>query len=303
MATLLRLADTDLRDAAVLEAGRDPGNAPALAGQAVTRLADAIVATEVGWDGRPAGGKLDLIPGQNPLKRSLAAVGKRLPQIAPSMPLLNGEGPPPPDRAALRDDIRAARALMKEAAAIFEVDLSGTGPAGSIVPVRPPPPPNPRTPQRAAPPVQKQSPAPAPKQPAPTAAEPHEVEGRSPIMPHAHAGSVASTAFWSLMDRWQVPDTEALTLIGYEGGLTKKGTRPRFKLADDAVETLQGLHEVDAALVPLKLDPKTWLHQPVKEAPFEGVTPLAFLVRMRLPGIRAAIRFLLQHGLKMSIST
>ncbi len=49
MANLLRLADSDLKDAELLSLGRKPGNAPALARLGIERLVGAVVATETGW--------------------------------------------------------------------------------------------------------------------------------------------------------------------------------------------------------------------------------------------------------------
>ncbi len=105
------------------------------------------------------------------------------------------------------------------------------------------------------------------------------------------------------MDRWEVADTEALQLIGHLGGLTKKGTRPRFKLSAEESEAFWGLQEIDNALVPLRLEPHEWIHHSIKEKPFNGATPLAFLTHTQLTGIRTTIRFLLQNGLKMSMSS
>ena len=135
VATQLRLADADLRDAAVLESGRDPGNAPALAGQAVTRLVDAVAASERGWAAGPAG-DLAAIPDENPLKRPLAALRRQLPPVLPRQPLEDGRAPPAPDRVRLRDGALSARALLKDLAARFGTDLSGTEAAGSIAPIR-----------------------------------------------------------------------------------------------------------------------------------------------------------------------
>ena len=117
VATLLRLADADLRDAAVLEAGRNPRNAPALAAQGVARLIDAVAATEVGWRSRASGRALELIPDQNPLKRSLTALDRQLPNVAIPMPGDDGQAPGAPDRDALRSGMREANALLKELAA------------------------------------------------------------------------------------------------------------------------------------------------------------------------------------------
>ncbi len=66
---------------------------------------------------------------------------------------------------------------------------------------------------------------------------------------------------------------------------------------------LAGLQEIDAALVPLKLEPAKWVHDPAGEAPFGGATPLAYMTRERMPGVREALRFILRHGLRMSMTT
>jgi hypothetical protein len=41
----------------------------------------------------------------------------------------------------------------------------------------------------------------------------------------------SSIVFWSLMDRWGIPDETALALIDRPGGLTRSGKRPRFRLS------------------------------------------------------------------------
>ncbi len=104
------------------------------------------------------------------------------------------------------------------------------------------------------------------------------------------------------MDRWGVPDVESLGLLGHQGGLTKNGTRPRFKLVRDEVEMMQSLQEIDAALVPLQLDPRRWLNQPIKAPPFSGATPIAHLRQSRATGVREILRFVLQQGLRLSMS-
>ncbi len=70
---------------------------------------------------------------------------------------------------------------------------------------------------------------------------------------------MTSSAFWSLMDRWQVADAEALRLIGHPGGLTKKGTRPRSKMVGGEVVAFLGLKEIDTVLIPLDISPSRWL--------------------------------------------
>ena len=300
VATLLRLADQDLRDAAVLESGRNAGNSPLLAGQAVRRLVDAVAATETGWAGR-AGAELADIPDQNPVKPRLAALLDRLPLVAAGQPSRDGAAPPAPDMASLRPGLAEARALLKDLAARLAVNLLGDAPAGDVAPLRPPVVPKPTK----APPAPRPSATPArPIQPAPSVspAAPPEVEGRTPLAVHARAGGVSSAAFWALMDRWGVADMEALDLVRHPGGLTKKGTRPRFKLSGNEVEMFGGLAEIDAALPPLQLDPRSWLRRAIKDAPFAGATPLAFLTQEGPAGTRSALRFLMQHGLAMSVT-
>ena len=387
VAVLLRLADGDLRDAAVLASGRRPGNALALAAQAVVRMVDAVVATEDGWSGTSVGGNLSLVPDENPLRTSLAHAAELLPAPAPPMPDGAGKLAAPPDREALRVGMAAARTVLDDLAKRVGVDLTGDGPAGRTAPVRSEPPPDelpasrpsrkvehkkaapqqpkpvragtgpgasdtaahrtvsarpqpapspvrseaPRPSKAAAPAKQAKRPPPPPRKRTAQAepgepparrvttpvvlkfpvrpddtlpsAEPHAVEGRSPIEPRPRPGGTASTAFWSLMDRWEAPVAAALELIGHPGGLTKKDTRPRFRLQGDKVDMLAGLQEIDAVLAPLKLEPAKWVHDPVEDAPFQGVSPLAYMTRSRLPGVREALRFILRHGLRMSMST
>jgi hypothetical protein len=383
VAALLRLADADLRDAAVLASERRPGNAPALAGQAVVGMVDAVMATETGWKGSSFSGDLAAVPEQNPLKASLARVAGLLPKSMPPVPTAAGIAPAPPDHEALRLGMTAARAVLNELAGRFNVELSGDGPAGKTEPARfeapardkspalrsakqaglteaapakakagptasesarhrtavlraqPPlspgrsaapqpsklaasvkpaaPPPSQQRKTTARPPSAKPTVRPVampaiPKRPASAtavhqSAEPRRVVGRSPIEPSPRIGGTASTLFWSLMDRWDVPDTAALKLIGHPGGLTKKGTRPRFRLANDKVDMLAGLEEIDAGLSALKLDPRSWIHHPAREVPFRGATPLAYMTEARMAGVRETLRFILRHGLTMSMST
>jgi hypothetical protein len=44
-------------------------------------------------------------------------------------------------------------------------------------------------------------------------------------------GTVSSRAFWELVDRLQIPDANALEVIGYPGKIGTTGKRPRFRLS------------------------------------------------------------------------
>jgi hypothetical protein len=69
-----------------------------------------------------------------------------------------------------------------------------------------------------------------------------------PIPPALHRSKATGRTFWKLMERWNVPDREALELIDYPAGLTKNGKRPRFTLTTPQSERLPYLMEIDANL-------------------------------------------------------
>ena len=115
------------------------------------------------------------------------------------------------------------------------------------------------------------------------------------------AASFPSAAFWSLMDQWGVGDLEALRMIGHDGGLTKKGTRPRFRLQDEEAHAYAALRALDRALVTLGLEPKRWLGSPQNSQPFDGATPLAVLERQGAEGARLMIRGLTRQGLQAGL--
>lgn len=118
---------------------------------------------------------------------------------------------------------------------------------------------------------------------------------------HGRAGpasSFPSAAFWTLMDRWRIDDLQALALIGHEGGLTKKGTRPRFRLQDEEAVRYASLRALDTALETLDLQPHDWLSTPRVEAPFGGGTPLALLQK---GGARELLHALNRQGLQAAL--
>lgn len=119
-----------------------------------------------------------------------------------------------------------------------------------------------------------------------------------------HAGTsagVASAAFWTLMDRWRVPDGDALALIGHAGGLTRKGGRPRFRLRGAEAERYAVLRALDGALDGLELDPPRWLATPQRPAPFGGATPLD-LLRRDPEAARRLLRALRRQGLAATLA-
>ena len=100
------------------------------------------------------------------------------------------------------------------------------------------------------------------------------------------------------MDRWKVADPLALALIGHRGGLTKKGTRPRFRVVGSEARLFSYLREIDAALVPLKREPAQWIMQRIPEDPFNGATPLKHITDNGLAGARDVIHRIMAVGLR-----
>jgi hypothetical protein len=99
------------------------------------------------------------------------------------------------------------------------------------------------------------------------------------------------------MDRWRLEDLAALDLIGHPGGLSKKGTRPRFRLQGEEAHIFGLLREIDAALVALGAPPDVWLRLSVASTPFSGATPLQHISVRRQQGARDVIRRIMELGL------
>ncbi len=116
------------------------------------------------------------------------------------------------------------------------------------------------------------------------------------------ADSLTSATFWTLMDRWRVADLDALALIGHGGGLTRKGTRPRFRLVGEEAARQAALRRLDGALEALGIDPSGWLRAVRKDPPFRGETPLAALTRDGEPAARQLLRLLNRQGLASALT-
>ncbi len=103
------------------------------------------------------------------------------------------------------------------------------------------------------------------------------------------------------MDRWRITDLDALAMIGHRGGLTKRGTRPRFRLLGREAERYPVLRRIDAALWMLDLAPD-WLHDPQPASPFKGRTPCALLVADPDRGGSDTLQVLNRRGLRAAIT-
>ena len=162
---------------------------------------------------------------------------------------------------------------------------------------RPKPPPMPRP---GAPPAPQRDPKPMTR-PEPDLSGPTALDSSPAGSGRADAvAGFPSAAFWTLMDRWQIGDVEALALIGHEGGLTKKRTRPRFRLQGAEATRYAALRALDQALEVLGLDPRLWLRAPQRPAPFEGASPLMLLQR-DADVVRELLRVLHRQGLQSKL--
>ncbi len=175
-------------------------------------------------------------------------------------------------QAALVSRLRDEAAQTIAAVAMLVEALSRPAPEPAATPH--PSPPRPRSEPASDPdPASDRTADPGPSGPTALGSSPQR-DGRA-----AAAASVPSAAFWALMDRWQVPDLDALALIGHAGGLTKKGTRPRFRMQGSEAVRYAGLRALDRALEGLSLDPRRWLGTPQRPAPCKGAKPLDLLQR------------------------
>ena len=282
IATLLRLADEGLGDARVLlQRGRLRGGC-SLSASAVDYLVQAVGVAERGRSGAPAMRRADDLDPGNPFRSRMQAMQA---SNAPTQPAADGALPASPDRPSAQRALDAAVALLDELVALFSVTLQSDEPAGrtDLVPATPKPP----MPEPAADPQQEVPRSPPVSRPAIHVAAP-------PV-------ASSSTAFWALIDRWRIGDLDALGLLGHPGGLTRKGTRPRFRLSADEAAALGRLREMDDALSVLDLDPRRWLQQPVEVAPFRGRTPLDLLQNEQADGAEAVHRYVVRLGMRLSL--
>ncbi len=105
--------------------------------------------------------------------------------------------------------------------------------------------------------------------------------------------SPSSATFWSLIDRWSVPDDQALELVAYEGKLPTS-RRPRFKLSPEQERIVSTLVEIDNALGTAGLD-ATWLH---RDDSSTGRTPLDL---MRAGAMNDVLHSLTEAALRASL--
>jgi hypothetical protein len=137
--------------------------------------------------------------------------------------------------------------------------------------------------------------------PAATAGQSRPDAGAEPLQTRVRpVGRVLSARqFWDLIERWQVPDTTALELLGFPGKLGKEGKRPRFRFSTRQQRITTYLPEIDAALQAAGED-HGWLHR--KAAAFNGRTPLEHSVAFGTEGMAGVLQALNRKAMRQALS-
>lgn len=112
---------------------------------------------------------------------------------------------------------------------------------------------------------------------------------------------LSSTQFWALMQRWGVPDAQALELIQYPGKPGKSGKRPRFRFTTHQQRLTAYLPEIDAALAAAGKEPG-WLHRRSKAAPFAGASPLAHMMAGGAEGMAEVLHVLTRMAMRVALT-
>jgi hypothetical protein len=111
---------------------------------------------------------------------------------------------------------------------------------------------------------------------------------------------VSSRAFWELVDRLQIPDANALEVIGYPGKIGAAGKRPRFRLSTRQTKLALHLPEIEAALQAIG-EPPSWLRRRNRSAPFSDRAPLEWMAEQGGDGLAGLLRFLNRAVLRKSL--
>jgi len=103
------------------------------------------------------------------------------------------------------------------------------------------------------------------------------------------------------MQRWGVPDAQALALVGYPGKLPKSGKRPRFRFSTRQQRLTAYLPELDAALDAAG-KPPDWLRRRTRGAPFAGKSPLEHMIAGGPDAAAAVLRTLHRIALRTALT-
>jgi hypothetical protein len=90
------------------------------------------------------------------------------------------------------------------------------------------------------------------------------------------------------MDRWGIPDDQALRLI--DRPPSASGKRPQFALSTDQAERLDLLREIDLYASGVYQEAGGWLRRSNPSPIFAGLSPLAYMIRDGRDGIETVLR-------------
>jgi hypothetical protein len=111
---------------------------------------------------------------------------------------------------------------------------------------------------------------------------------------------LSTSEFWDVMQRWHIPDRQALELIEYPGRLGAAGKRPRFRLTTRQRRLTSYLAEIDAVLPAAGKQPE-WLQQPINAAPFARRAPIEHMLRRGMAGMADLLQFLSREAMRKSL--
>lgn len=100
------------------------------------------------------------------------------------------------------------------------------------------------------------------------------------------AEKVTGAAFWQLMDRWKIPDAQALALIDHPPAASG---RPRFAMGSEQITRLTLLREIEQAAAGIYGDAATWLRKPNSEALFGRRSPVAMMAEEGIDGMERVL--------------
>jgi hypothetical protein len=103
------------------------------------------------------------------------------------------------------------------------------------------------------------------------------------------------------MERWGIPDSIALELIGFVGRIGKSGKRPRFRLNTHQLQLLEYLQELDRAAEATHGSATAWLNHRQRAAPMNGRTPVQTIVQDGATVIPMLLRNLNREAMRKAL--
>ena len=97
-----------------------------------------------------------------------------------------------------------------------------------------------------------------------------------------------------------MPDSAALVPLDYSGKIGASGKRPRFRFLPHQKQITSYLKEIDVATTGGG-EVVSWLPKKIGARPFEGRTPVEYMVKMGMDGMAEVLRLLTEAALRRSL--